>query len=114
MSMDCSYAGVSFGASSRDGFLPDWEEELAVSVEHYPDTDTDEVQIGGKSKQPLSISVWLDSEANKDTLKAAVGSTARTLVYRGTTYTSRQLTGVRNIQIHPDGVSAELTFLDAS
>lgn len=112
MASHATYNGITFGVLSPDSFAPQWEQELVVSEEHYPDTDTDEVQTGGKRLRRLSVEARIASAANLATLVGSLGNTERTLTdHFGTSVARVVLLGVSRIRQHRSGVVlAELEF----
>ena len=82
-----SYAGVTFSERYNSGRLSLWRPVRNLSERHYPHSDKNNVQDGGRSNDPLTVLAYLTSESDLATLMAAQGITKRTLVYRGITYT---------------------------
>jgi hypothetical protein len=75
-----AYAGVSFDVvKSSDGLSEGIERPKHVSITHYPDTDTDEIQFGGKGTPRVTLKVYVYTQAGCDALEAAWGPTVRAL-----------------------------------
>ena len=76
-----------------DGYSAPWKRAPRWSVEHYPDTNTDEVQFGGLGNAVCTVEVLVDSDADAASLQALVNGTAYTLADfpSGTTYTGVRL-----------------------
>ena len=111
-----TFAGVTFSLrwENLSALL---ERELALSVEHYPDTDTDEVQPGGLTNGRISLPCIIDDLTDLGTLRSAMAAgTVGTLTGSPEgNLSAMMLIGIKGPRIAPDGrVVAELEFLETS
>lgn len=72
--MSLTFAGITLSLRWEDDFDPLVERPNNVSVEHYPETNTDEVQFGGVGQGHITLQVWLSSLADLATLEAAMAN----------------------------------------
>ncbi len=115
--MSDSYAGVTIAVRYQSGWVVGgWDKTLNVAVTHIPASDLDDVQTAGFANPKVTLPVRLASASDLGTLQAAVGSTKRTLVWYGASYTSVELLGVRNILLHPKSgkVQCDLDFMQVN
>lgn len=110
---NCTYASVSFDvAGSPNARRPPWTRKLHVSREHYPETNLDEVQFGGKGNFTIKVRAVVYSQANLDTLLAAWGSTSRALTLWSVAQGNAYLTDLVPVEDHEmtDWHYVDLTF----
>jgi hypothetical protein len=69
-----SFATVTFSLRWESAFEPLIERPLHLSVEHYPETNVDDIQLGGVSQGRVTLPVWLSSAADLATLRAAMAA----------------------------------------
>jgi hypothetical protein len=69
-----SFATVSFSLRWESAFEPLIERPLHISVEHYPETATDEIQHGGVSQGRVTLPVWIVTANDLDVLRAAMAA----------------------------------------
>ena len=73
------YNSVTFDVIREGAFQPDWNRQHYVSHAHYPGTDLDEVQFGGRGHRTLQLKAIVYSQADVYTLESSVGDTERDL-----------------------------------
>lgn len=71
--MTLTWGGVTFQERWEDGWAPLPQQQLYVSVEHYPETDTDEVQLGGLGGNDVTVPAIIATAADLAALRAAMG-----------------------------------------
>lgn len=89
-----TFNGITFTPlRDSDGWRPNWRREPIWNEEHYPETDTDEVQFGGLKNPTLSVEVLIDEDDDAAALEALVDGLPYTLADypTGTTYTAVRL-----------------------
>lgn len=110
-----TFAGITFSVRWED-FRPILERTLALSVQHYPDTDTDEIQVGGVTDGRLVLPSLIASLANLATLQTAMrNGTVGTL----TSAPEGNLSNMMLVRITPrlaldSRVVADLEFLETT
>ncbi len=108
------YAGVTFEVYAADQFTrPDWEREHYDSSDHIPFSNRDHVQRSGLGNELITVPVVLSSDGAWAALKAAQGTTKRTLTdLFGQTYTGVMLRKARSPRRGwtQATIIAELTF----
>ena len=112
-----TFAGSTFRVLYGDGWDPLVERQAFVSVEHYPETNTDEVQIGGVGQGRLALSCKMASTSELDTLRTALAAgTVGTLAgLRDGDHTGMVLVGITDIGLWRNGtVKATLEFLETA
>lgn len=118
--MSLSFAGVTFSLRWADAFDPLVERQLFVSQEHYPETNQDEVQIGGVGQGRVKLPVWLDALADLETLRSAMaaGTTGTLAGMIDGDHTSMLLMSITGIGMYSVSgtvkVKADLEFLETS
>lgn len=111
-----TFAGVTFSVKWED-LSPVLERELALSVEHYPDTDTDEIQTGGVGNGRLVLPAIIDDIADLGTLRTAMsaGTTGTLTGAPEGNLSDMMLVRIGSPRIAPDDrILAALEFLETS
>ncbi len=109
-----TFAGVTFSIR-WDDFVPLLDKHLYISVEHYPETDTDEIQTGGVGNGRFTLPTFVASLTDLNTLRSAMrlGTVGTLTGSPEGTLTNMKLAGIGNPRLAPDGrVLADLDFLE--
>lgn len=89
-----TFNGITFTPlRDSDGWRYPWKRAPYWAQQHYPDTNTDEVQFGGLGNPSVTVEVLVDVDADVASLEALVNGSAYTLANfpTGTTYTNVRL-----------------------
>ncbi len=109
-----TFAGVTFALQWED-LSAVLERKLAVSVEHYPDTNTDEIQVGGVGNGRITLPVIIDDTTDLATLRTAMSNnTVGTLTGAPEgNLANMMLAAITGPRIADDGrIKANLEFLE--
>lgn len=106
-----TYNGVTFDIIDErgQGIRPVFATQKYQSRQHYPESNLDEVQFGGKGDSILKCKIVCYSLANYNTLDSSWGDTARTLTNlyaTGDDYVGVKLTDVKLVEVAPDGYNS--------
>ncbi|MHB1131652.1 MAG: hypothetical protein ACYC4L_04620 [Chloroflexota bacterium] len=99
--MSASYNGATFNVISDAGFTPRWLRKPVIARKHYPFSDNDDIQYGGRERPTVVLKVGVDSDAAWNLLEAGADGVARTLSNPfgdGVNYASVKITDIRSIK----------------
>ena len=110
-----TFAGVTFSLQWED-FSPVLEHKLALSVEHYPDTNTDEIQTAGVGDGRIVLPAIIASLANLATLRTAMrlGTVGTLTSAPEGNLANMMLVGIKPRLSLDDRVVADLEFLETT
>ncbi len=111
-----TFAGVTFAIRWAD-FSPILQRQLSLTVEHYPDTDTDEIQTGGVGNGRIKLPAIITSTTDLATLRTAMANaTVGTLTSAPEgNLSNMMLVDISNQGLAPDNrVIADLEFLETT
>ena len=75
-----TFNGITFTPlRDSDGWRYPWKRAPYWAQQHYPDTNTDEVQFGGLGNPSVTVEVLVDVDADVASLEALVNGSAYTL-----------------------------------